>query len=118
MTIDDPLADLAPNESVPHALRVRVLAAYRRRRIAASATAIVCTVSLCALMLIPPPATEAGNDPALAVVSITPAEPLLDLLAIDQALQSAYDRGASDDEIAPMWQERRRLLRLIRPHST
>ena len=30
--------------------------------------------------------------------------------ALDQALQTAYERGASDDEVAPLWEARRALL--------
>jgi hypothetical protein len=33
-----------------------------------------------------------------------------DLHALDQALQAAYDRGASDAEVAPMWVAREALL--------
>jgi hypothetical protein len=33
------------------------------------------------------------------------------LRVIDAALQSAYDRGAHQDEVAPLWQERNRALR-------
>lgn len=36
-----------------------------------------------------------------------------ELRAIDQALQAAYDRGASDAEIAPMWVTREALLASI-----
>jgi len=38
-----------------------------------------------------------------------------DLHALDLALQAAYDRGASDAEVAPMWVAREALLAGIRP---
>lgn len=40
-----------------------------------------------------------------------------DLRALDRALQAAYDRGASDDEIAPMWVARSALVNSRRTRS-
>ncbi len=41
-------------------------------------------------------------------------DPQAELRALDQALQAAYDRGASDAEIAPMWVTRDALFAGIR----
>lgn len=35
------------------------------------------------------------------------------LRVIDDALQAAYDRGGAPDELAPLWQERNRALRVL-----
>lgn len=40
-----------------------------------------------------------------------------DLRALDQALQAAYDRGANDAEIAPMWVARDALLASLQSAS-
>jgi hypothetical protein len=37
--------------------------------------------------------------------------PVARLRAIDASLQAAYDRGAADEELAPLWQQRNRALR-------
>ncbi len=40
-----------------------------------------------------------------------PARPASRLRAIDASLQAAYDRGAEEEELAPLWQQRNRALR-------
>ncbi len=39
------------------------------------------------------------------------------LQAIDRALQTAYGRGASDAELAPLWEARSRLVRDLTPSN-
>lgn len=53
------------------------------------------------------PATVASSD----VAAVAPAA----MSAIDHALQNAYARGASDEEVAPLWEVRRRLAGDARP---
>ena len=48
---------------------------------------------------------------ALTPVSARPSVDLARLRVIDAALQSAYDRGAGSDELAPLWQQRNETLR-------
>jgi hypothetical protein len=48
---------------------------------------------------------------ALTPASARPSFDLARLSVIDAALQSAYDRGAGSDEIAPLWKERNEALR-------
>jgi hypothetical protein len=48
---------------------------------------------------------------ALTPVSARPSVDLARLRIIDAALQSAYDRGAEGDELAPLWKERNEALR-------
>lgn len=48
---------------------------------------------------------------SLTPVSARPSVDLARLRVIDAALQSAYDRGAGSDELAPLWKERNEALR-------
>jgi hypothetical protein len=48
---------------------------------------------------------------ALTPVSARPSVDLARLRVIDAALQSAYDRGAGSEELAPLWKERNEALR-------
>lgn len=48
---------------------------------------------------------------SLTPVSARPSVDLARLRIIDAALQSAYDRGAGSDELAPLWKERNDALR-------
>jgi hypothetical protein len=48
---------------------------------------------------------------SLTPVSARPSVDLARLRGIDAALQSAYDRGANSDELAPLWKERNEALR-------
>ena len=65
---------------------------------------------------------DANVDSRHEVAAVTPLslerDIQADVQAIDYALQAAYDRGASDAEIAPMWVARDTLLASIRPAST
>jgi hypothetical protein len=48
---------------------------------------------------------------SLTPVSARPSVDLARLRVIDAALQSAYDRGAGTEELAPLWKERNEALR-------
>lgn len=48
---------------------------------------------------------------SLTPVSARPSVDVARLRIIDAALQSAYDRGADSDELAPLWKERNEALR-------
>ena len=48
---------------------------------------------------------------ALTPASARPSAHLARLRIIDAALQSAYDRGAGSEELAPLWKERNEALR-------
>jgi hypothetical protein len=48
---------------------------------------------------------------SLTSASARPSVDLARLRLIDAALQSAYDRGAGGDELAPLWKERNEALR-------
>lgn len=60
-----------------------------------------------AFLGIPP---QEGEEPVPAqVAAVVDAVPIASLSTIDRALQAAYARGASDDEVAPLWEARKRL---------
>lgn len=111
-----------PEPDLPDALWQRVDGARRlrsrRRRLGLGATAMALAAVL-ALPLLAPLFDGSPAPPGPAIVS-QPAprsaeEVLTELRAIDHALQAAYDRGASDAEIAPMWVARNELLASSRP---
>jgi len=104
----------APEVPPADALWPRLLAEQarrtRRRRaiagISASAMALVLMVFMARPLFVEPHET--------GMVAVQPQEPPADLQAdvraLDQALQAAYNRGASDSEVAPMWETRRTLV--------
>ena len=106
-TQPDPSADL----------RERVMRAYRRRRGTAVAAPLLCGALLAILAGIMPATEEAQADVPYA--GRQPAtDPVGDVTALDHALQVAYARGASEDETAPMWRERERLLHLLQSRAS
>jgi len=65
------------------------------------------------------PSMRSAHEGAMAPLIATgvPDAPLRDVVAVDRALQLAYARGASEDEVAPLWHERARLLRVLHPDA-
>lgn len=110
-SLDDP--------PLPEGLWQRVEAARgRRMRVRGAAVASVAVCALAAGLLLQDPdgaPEEVAAGSAAAVVQ--PADAAADdigltVRAIDRALQAAYDRNASDDEIEPLWEARRELVRV------
>jgi len=99
----------------PEALWPRLRARRRRQlRSRRAITALASTGLAAALFVV---LVRPGTVPAPAIVTRAPsmhASSADDMdarvRAIDRALQAAYDRGASDTEIAPMWEARHALL--------
>lgn len=132
MTNPDPqskhyLASLA-DAPLPDTLWPRVDNARRRRlqiRSAAAAASAACAAIGLALAFTFAPDRHEASAPAVATEGRQAApssSPPLDeadlvhsLSAIDKALQAAYDRNASDDEIAPLWQARQHLIDSAHP---
>lgn len=88
----------------------RVLAARRRQRRQRRVVAGVASFGVAALLAVALwPGVQA--PPAVDTPAIVQATPDVDeqLRALDRALQTAYDRGASDDELAPLWEVRQAL---------
>ena len=111
-----------PEPALPDTVWQRVEAGRRLRMqrrkfgLGAVATALLAALSTPLFM-----GMLGGGDP-LPVAHRVAHEPLrseqdlqAELRALDHALQVAYERGASDAEVAPMWVARNALL--SRPHS-
>lgn len=106
-----------PDPAVPSGLRDRVLATHGRRRRLVQGTTGLAMAAVAAVLLqpaLPPPDTTPERITASAQESTSaPVQTAADtgarLRAIDRALQAAYERGASDDEIAPLWRVRESL---------
>lgn len=101
------LADLVP----PPQLSERIARAHaaRTRRLQVGTTvaalAVACVCALPLLQRASPQRVPPQADDALA-----------DIRALDRALQTAYARNASEDELAPLWDARKRLLVSIQRH--
>lgn len=102
----------APDEAPPEALWQRLQAGQRkavlRRRLLGGASASA--LALLLVVSVPWPVLHAPAAPSpAAVATVDPALIHDQIVSIDRALQVAYARGASDDEVAPMWQARNAL---------
>ena len=113
----DPVRDrlqALPQPPLPPELWPR-LARRRQRQLATRRAGIALALGLLvvgplALLWRAQEAPPGAQAPAAASASSAAAPTMSSKVsAIDQALQNAYARGASDDEIAPMWEVRRRL---------
>ncbi len=109
----DQLAQL-PQESPPPATwlalqsafagQVRPRRRYRQGLWAVAALLMLTLAPLWWLRHVPAP-------PDLAqVIEVDPDRPTRLLRALDRELQLRYQEGASDEELAPLWRERERLL--------
>lgn len=119
------LPEFAPDP----ALWPRIVAAreaqQRRRRLGGGLAAIAAAVFAAVLLVPRAPPVAVGVDAIAAGeresrvlegewLRVAPAArplPSARLRAIDAALQAAYDRGAPEDEVAPLWQRRNEALR-------
>lgn len=112
----DPLIERlqrAPTLAPPEALWTRLhdgqRRAIRRRRFAVGATASA--LSLLLVTAVPwlslPPQAETHPVPQASAAMDDARE---QIATLDRALQTAYDRGASDQEVAPMWAMRHALV--------
>lgn len=118
-----------PEIPLPDALWQRVDSGRRQKMRRRKAFVGVASLALVAVMAVPLLAPQfIGEDVArsesMAVHQAVHSEQdvYAELRAIDRALQAAYDRGASDAEIAPMWVARNILLadsqpRLAKPKT-
>lgn len=124
MTIDPIRQQLdgLPPPPLPPGLWPR-LARRRRRQLVIRRTGMA--LALGALMVSPLALLWRAQDaqPAQAIDIATIADPTTKaaadaVSAIDQALQNAYARGASDDEVAPLWEVRQRLAKQAHPRTS
>lgn len=114
-----PLQDLAqaPDMSPPASLWPRVREGQRkallRRRVLRGASASAMALLLVALV---PWSSLQVTEPATGMVAAQGSDDVREqIVSIDRALQAAYDRGASDDEVAPMWDARSVLVARMVP---
>lgn len=77
---------------------------HRRRRIAAGVAASA--LALAVVAVVPWLAPSHDAHPPQTSLAMAGSDPAASMIAIDRALQAAYDRGASDMEIAPIWEAR------------
>lgn len=105
-----------PDAAPPSALWPRLEASRRRqlrqRRNGAVAAGSILVLACASTMPWTLP-TGPGAGPSTArvvAVARSPHDVAADLRAIDHALQVAYSRGASDDELTPLWNARRQML--------
>lgn len=100
-----------PQVAPPPTLGKRICMAHRTRvrrlRVGALglALAVACIAVVPMLLHEPFPAT-----PETARAVVLDQDKLANVRALDHALQTAYERSASDDEIAPLWAARAKLL--------
>lgn len=117
--------DEAALPPLPVTLWPKLAAAQRRRRILLQyglrTAGLVTTLVLVAgiALLVDPPGREA--DPALPgeiLADAAAAVPVhAQIAAVDQALDTAYHRGAGEDELAPLWQLRAALAARTTPET-
>jgi len=113
-----------PEPELPAAIWQRVDSRRRqriRRRKMGAGIAALAMVAVMTVTLLSPITTAPERDPHLSLAGQPRASSMRDvheqLEALDRALQTAYDRGASDAEIAPMWVARNALLGNLRPRQ-
>lgn len=106
-----------PEIPLPDALWRRVDAKRRQKLQRRKLGAGIATLALAAVMAAPlllPMFAGADRAPGEQIAAHPPMrgehDVQAELRALDHALQAAYDRGASDAEIAPMWVARDALL--------
>lgn len=102
-----------PEPALPEALQQRLQRSLhrRRRRVRMAVAGGIAAVAAVAIFPLLPPWQDHAAPASMAhVPAVEPGKDRMGQLhALDRALQAAYDRGASDDEIAPLWEARRAL---------
>lgn len=100
-----------PQVAPPPSLGERIGRAHRSRLRRLRTGAVATAMAVACITIVP--ALQREPAPTTPDVASTPAidrEKLADVRALDRALQTAYERNASDDEIAPLWAARASLL--------
>lgn len=105
---------LAPPDTLWPRLREGQRKALRRRRVITGATASACALLLVALVPWPSLLSPEPGPTAAQVASVGD-DAREQIATLDRALQAAYDRGASDTEIAPLWEVRNALANRVAP---
>lgn len=117
---DDPLRQRLgqlPPAPLPGHLWPRLQARRRRSVLRRRWTAAAALAAVALFIALPRPVTAPPASVAEASQAVPPAAPDDAVAAIDRALQEAYSQGASDGELAPLWEIRGRLVAPPRPVS-
>lgn len=120
--LHDEFARLA-DPSLPAGLDARIWAARQRqvrRGFGIAGIAVAAALLAVGLALQPHPGARSPGEPVAArAVPATPrtGDAIADIRVIDHALQVAYARNASEDEVAPLWDARKQLLQRLRVPS-
>ena len=109
-----PLLD--PPDTLWPRLRDRQRKAVARGRMLAGASASA--LALLFIVLMPWSPLLPMQEPHPNSIANDNDDVLEQIVSVDRALQAAYDRGASDDEIEPMWKVRHVLVARMNPGST
>lgn len=100
-----------PEPPLADELWLRLSARHQRRagrmRVMRGAT-LALVLAAAGFWLAPWPASQ--GDDASQAHQLTAASPDTRVFVIDRALQAAYARGASDEEVAPLWEIRERMI--------
>lgn len=116
--------DALPDIELPDAVWQRIDAYRKKQQRRRKVVAGIATFVVVSLLAAAPALRIITSDPAsssLAATSLpkpdnvsTPQDVQAEIRALDQALQAAYARSASDAEIAPMWLVRDALVASIK----
>ncbi|GAB3342971.1 hypothetical protein [Marilutibacter aestuarii] len=119
------LPEPLPPASLEHRLRASQTRRSRVLRTGASALALGLVVVLALPGHRGPQVESPPGAGGAAIVAVAPGAfpdsgdaAHMKLRAIDRALQTAYGRGASDAELAPLWEARLQLVRDLVPSNT
>lgn len=105
-----------PDPLPPASLEVRLRTSQARRSHVLRGCGMAIALCLVAMLAMPERGRPGGTD-ALPAPTVAHDTTRLQLQAIDRALQTAYARGASDAEVAPLWEARTQLMRRVSPSS-
>lgn len=115
-----------PEPELPAALWPRLAATRQRRaarrrhaRYGLAAAAALALAVLAPWRVAPPPLVPSALPPeavaTIAMPSLDDADAIAELRALDRALQSAYEQGASEQEVAALWKARERAAARLQP---
>lgn len=110
------LPDLPPPDALWPKLQNRQRQRTRRHRLLIGTGLATCALAVGVLFSVKPPMPLPTPVAAMQTGAAPAAEPVRSLKAVDHALQVAYARGASDEELAPLWNIRRQLASAATPN--
>ena len=109
------LPDLPPPDALWSKLQNRQRQRTTRHRLLIGTGLATCALAAGVLFSVKPPVSLPTPLPDMHTSADLAAEPVRNLKAVDHALQVAYARGASDEELAPLWNIRQQLASATTP---